>query len=73
MSPAQVLLAWGVQRNTSVIPKSVTPSRIISNFQDVALAKEDIERVNNLSKSEYAGRLLDPSSLWGVEIFPSKL
>ncbi|KAI7859238.1 NADP-dependent oxidoreductase domain-containing protein [Circinella umbellata] len=73
ISPAQVLLAWGVQRNTSVIPKSVTPSRIISNFQDVVLTKEDIKLLNDLSKSEYAGRLLDPSSLWGVEIFPSKL
>ncbi|KAG2219461.1 hypothetical protein INT45_008109 [Circinella minor] len=73
VSPAQVLLAWGVQRNTSVIPKSVTPSRIISNFQDVVLTKEDIELLNDLSKSDYAGRLLDPSSLWGVNIFPSKL
>ncbi|KAI9270717.1 NADP-dependent oxidoreductase domain-containing protein [Phascolomyces articulosus] len=72
-TPAQVLLAWGVQRNTSVIPKSVTPSRIISNFQNVVLTKEDIERLNSLAKPQNAGRLLDPSPLWGVEIFPSKL
>jgi glycerol 2-dehydrogenase (NADP+) len=32
-SPAQVLLMWGLQRGTSVIPKSVTASRIESNFE----------------------------------------
>uniref|UniRef100_A0A8H7KAJ5 NADP-dependent oxidoreductase domain-containing protein n=1 Tax=Bionectria ochroleuca TaxID=29856 RepID=A0A8H7KAJ5_BIOOC len=31
-SSAQILLKWGLQRGTSVIPKSVTPSRISSNF-----------------------------------------
>ncbi|RSL83651.1 hypothetical protein CEP51_004379 [Fusarium floridanum] len=31
-TPAQILLKWGLQRGTSVIPKSVTPTRISSNF-----------------------------------------
>ncbi|GJN75369.1 glycerol dehydrogenase Gcy1 [Purpureocillium lilacinum] len=31
-TPAQILLKWGLQRGTSVIPKSVTPARIDSNF-----------------------------------------
>ncbi|KAL1936359.1 hypothetical protein VTP01DRAFT_493 [Rhizomucor pusillus] len=68
-TPAQVLLAWGIQRGTSVIPKSVTPSRIIQNFQQVTLDKQDIERLDRLGTSVKAKRLLDPSKFWGVAIF----
>jgi L-glyceraldehyde reductase len=31
--PAILLISWAVQRGSSVLPKSVTPSRIESNFQ----------------------------------------
>ena len=33
--PAGLLISWAVQRGTSVLPKSVTPSRIESNFQGI--------------------------------------
>lgn len=32
-TPAQVLIGWAVQRGTAVLPKSVTASRIQSNFE----------------------------------------
>ncbi|CAK7204846.1 hypothetical protein SEUCBS139899_007608 [Sporothrix eucalyptigena] len=31
-SPQQIVLMWGLKRGTSIIPKSVTPSRIEQNF-----------------------------------------
>eukprot|EP00760_Papus_ankaliazontas_P030538 PhM_4_TR4884/c1_g1_i3/m.35322/K00002/AKR1A1, adh; alcohol dehydrogenase (NADP+) len=47
---AQVLLAWGMQRGTSVIPKSVTPERIQSNMDAVKLTvrEDDMAVLNNL-------------------------
>jgi diketogulonate reductase-like aldo/keto reductase len=39
-SPAQVLLAWAVQRGTALLTTSKTPSRIKENF-DVSTIPED--------------------------------
>ncbi|CDS12732.1 hypothetical protein LRAMOSA04916 [Lichtheimia ramosa] len=66
-SPAQVLLSWGIQRGTSVIPKSVTESRIISNFKDVELSDEDFNKLNSLVTE--SKRLINPKTFWGVDVF----
>ncbi|KEF55925.1 alcohol dehydrogenase [Exophiala aquamarina CBS 119918] len=49
-SPQQVLLAWGLQRGTSVIPKSVTKSRIEANFQldDFELTSEEVDTLSSI-------------------------
>jgi diketogulonate reductase-like aldo/keto reductase len=45
-TPAQVLLAWGIQRGTAVLTGSVTPSRIRENFDVAALPASAIEEIN---------------------------
>lgn len=49
-TPAQVLIQWAVQRGTSVLPKSVTPSRIAENFEDFELPQEAFARINALDR-----------------------
>ncbi|KIW17852.1 hypothetical protein PV08_05047 [Exophiala spinifera] len=50
-TPAQVLLAWAQVGGHSVIPKSVTPSRIKSNFQEVTLGEDDVAAVNKIGET----------------------
>lgn len=45
-TPAQVLLAWGIQRGTALLTTSKTPSRIKENF-DVSTIPEDAMREIN--------------------------
>lgn len=47
---AQILIAWGLQRGTSVIPKSANPDRIKTNFeaQKIELKPEEMEQINEL-------------------------
>ena len=42
-TPAQVLLAWAIQRGTALLTTSKTPSRIKENF-DVSTLPEDAMR-----------------------------
>ncbi|KAK9451591.1 NADP-dependent oxidoreductase domain-containing protein [Limtongia smithiae] len=52
MTAVQVLIAWAIQRGTSAIPKSVTPARIVSNFQEFVLEEEDIFALGSLDKNQ---------------------
>ncbi|TFK75467.1 aado/keto reductase [Pluteus cervinus] len=48
ISPAQVLLSWGVQRGTIVVPKSEDDGRMKDNINLVTLPESDVESLDNL-------------------------
>lgn len=49
-SPAQVLIKYQIQRGVAVIPKSVTKSRIISNFDvfGFEMSATDMEAIDSI-------------------------
>ncbi len=51
-SQAQILIAWAMQRGTSVIPKSVKPERIRQNFEstNLKLTTEEMKQIAGLDK-----------------------
>lgn len=50
VTPAQVILNWSQVGGHSVIPKSVTPHRIVENFQEVNLTPEEVAKVTAIGK-----------------------
>lgn len=51
VTPAQVILAWAQIDGHSVIPKSVTPSRIRANFQEIELDDEAVKAVEKIGET----------------------
>lgn len=50
----QVIIAWHLAIGNVVIPKTVTPERIVSNFAaaDLRLTDEQIEKINGLDRAD---------------------
>ena len=73
-TPGQVLIAWALARETSVIPKSVTPKRIAENFaaQDLELSLADMTSIAALDRHQrmidgrfwFLGETYSPETLW---------
>jgi 2,5-diketo-D-gluconate reductase A len=64
-TPAQIVIRWHLDSGLVVIPKSVTPSRIIENFDvwDFRLEKEEIAEIATLDAGKRLGP--DPDSFSG--------
>lgn len=58
-TPAQIVLRWGIQRGTAVIPKTSKPERLRENLElfDFALSSEDMQAISALDRGQ---RFNDP-------------
>lgn len=65
---AQAVLAWGRQRGTIVIPKSVHEAYIDQNLESrgVALTEEDMSEI---ARQDKKSRFNNPGRSWGVDLF----
>lgn len=59
-TPAQIALAWNMNRGVVVIPKSMNKERIQQNFEalDIQLDEDDIAKIETLDQNK---RIFDPS------------
>lgn len=66
-TPAQVVLRWGVQRGTSVIPKTSRPERLVENLSlfDFELSDEEMRAITGLDR----GRRFNDPGVFGEEAF----
>ncbi|KAF3671942.1 NADP-dependent D-sorbitol-6-phosphate dehydrogenase [Capsicum annuum] len=65
---AQVILRWGIQRNTVVIPKSSKLERLQENFNVLVfeLTKEDMDVIKSLDRNY---RTNQPAKFWGIDLY----
>lgn len=65
---AQTILAWGLQRGTVVIPKSVHEDHIKNNLKALDIEFSDKE-LHEIKAHDKKSRMNDPGRSWGVALF----
>ncbi|KGN43183.1 NADP-dependent D-sorbitol-6-phosphate dehydrogenase [Cucumis sativus] len=68
-SPAQIVLRWGIQRNSTVIPKTSKLNRLEENLQvfDFELKEEDMDLIKSIDKKYRTN--LTPARSWGIDLY----
>ncbi|KAK1261863.1 NADP-dependent D-sorbitol-6-phosphate dehydrogenase [Acorus gramineus] len=63
---AQIILRWGIQRNTVIIPKTSKPERLLENFQvfEFELSQEDMDLIKGIDRKH---RTNQPAKFWGID------
>ena len=64
----QTILAWGMQRGTIVIPKSVHDDRITENYSSKGIRFDEAE-LEEVAAQNKEVRFNDPGSNWGTDLF----
>jgi aldehyde reductase len=67
-TPAQVLLAWGIQRGTAVLTSSVTPARIAENADIDALPEDVVRAINELETRHRFNSVVDAGEPGFLEV-----
>ena len=70
-TPAQVLLAWGIQRGSAVLTASVTPSRISENFDVTAIPESAIREINERLETRFRFNSVADGGVPGFAEVPS--
>lgn len=67
-TPAQAVLAWGLQRGTVVIPKSTSDAHLAENVAagGITFTEEEMEEI---ARQDKKARFSNPSKNWGVKLF----
>jgi diketogulonate reductase-like aldo/keto reductase len=64
-TPAQVLLAWAVQRGTALLTTSTKPNRIKENFDISPLPEDAIKEINEEIKTQMVFNMVTKTGIPG--------
>ncbi|KAI0428549.1 aldo/keto reductase [Xylaria sp. FL1042] len=65
---AQTILAWGLQRDTIIIPKSLNEKHIVENLGAAGISFTE-EETRDIGKQDKKVRMNNPGRGWGVKLF----
>jgi aldehyde reductase len=67
-TPVQLVLRWGLQRNTVVIPKTSKVERLDENLAvfDFDISGEDMDKIKALDRNY---RTNNQAKFWGIDLY----